>query len=105
MSVSDDTSEHASASEIVMPTSLSHTVSSVLDPSTSGRNTISVVAVDATTAIVTDPAPCSAASRGSPICSRRRSIASSTTIALSTSMPTPSISPIIDKRLRLLPMK
>jgi hypothetical protein len=105
MSVSEEMSEHPSASEIVIPTSRSHVVSCVLPPTISGRKTIRLVAVAAATAIVTPFAPASAAAFGSGCVRRVRSIDSSTTMALSTSMPTPSMSPIIDSRLSVLPMK
>ncbi len=51
--ISDTPSEQASAIEIVRPTSPSQTVSSVSAPTTSGRKTIRVVAVEAVTAINT----------------------------------------------------
>ena len=101
---SDEMSEQISASEIVIPTSPSQTIKSVL-PRISGRKTMRLVSVEATTAMVTDRAPCSAAFFGSGSSMWRRSMASRTTIALSTSMPTPSINPIIESRFSDLPMK
>ena len=55
------------------------------------------------TAIDTARAPSSAAFLGSGSSRCLRSIDSSTTMALSTSIPTPSIRPIIERMLRLLP--
>ena len=103
--VNEENSEHPSAMEMVSPTSLSQVVISVPEPMTRGRKTIRVVAVDAVTAMSTWPAPCSAAFRRSPSSRILRSMLSRTTIALSTSMPTASINPIMDRMLRLEPMK
>ncbi|MBK7703729.1 MAG: hypothetical protein IPI34_13020 [bacterium] len=65
---------------------------------TMGTNTATVVRVEATTAPLTSAAPRAAAAAGaSPgSSSRLRWMASSTTIELSTSMPTPSASPPSD---------
>ena len=61
---------------------------------TSGRNTTQVVRVEATMAPPTSAAPTAAASSGAaPPSSRLRTMLSSTTMALSTIMPTPSASP------------
>ena len=105
ISVSDEKREQTSEMEMAMPTSLSQVVSSVLAPTTSGRKTMTVVSVEQVTAIVTSRAPTSAAVRASPRSRRLRSIDSRTTIASSTSIPTPSINPHIDSTFRLFPMK
>ena len=59
----------------------------------SGRKTASVVSVLAVIAMATSLAPLIAASSGGMPLSRSRVMFSSTTIELSTSMPTPSASP------------
>ena len=105
ISVSEENSEHASAMEMVTPTSLSQVVSSVPEPTTRGRKTMRVVAVEAVTAMTTWPAPSRAALRRSPSSRILRSMLSRTTMALSTSIPTASIRPIIERMLRLEPMK
>ena len=62
-----------------------------------------MVSVDAVTATPTSPAPCMAASRiESPSCLRRKMF-SSTTMALSTSMPTARASPAMEMTLRVMP--
>ena len=66
---------------------------------------IIVVDVAAITATVTSPAPRRAARPGGSPRSRRRKIDSSTTTALSTSIPAASISPIRERMLRLPPLK
>ena len=58
-----------------------------------GRKTASVVSVLATMAAATSLLPCFAASKGATPDSLRRCTFSMTTIALSTSIPTPSASP------------
>ena len=61
---------------------------------TSGMNTTQVVSVDASIAPATSDAPTAAASSGvQPVSSRLRTMFSSTTMALSTIIPTPSASP------------
>ena len=63
---------------------------------TIGKNTATVVSVEATTAPPTSRVPRIAAARASSPSSRHRTIDSSTTIALSTSMPIPRASPPSD---------
>ncbi len=72
---------------------------------TSGKNTATVVSVDATTAMATMDEPFAAASMGLSPASRRWKMLSSTTIESSTSMPTPSASPPSDMRLSESPMR
>ncbi len=61
-----------------------------------GRKIATVVAVDATSAPQTWPAPRSAASKPSRPCSRWRTMFSSTTIAASSTMPVANASPAIE---------
>jgi len=105
ISVSDENREQASEIEIDRPTSLSQVVSSVLAPTTRGRKTMIVVRVEQVTAIDTSRAPICAARFASLTVRRRRSIDSRTTMASSTSIPMPSISPHMDRMLSVLPMK
>ena len=72
-------------------------------PSTNstGRKTTQVVSVLATIAPATWPVPLAAASSGESPAPRRRYMDSTTTMALSTSMPTPSASPPRVTTLRL----
>ncbi len=66
---------------------------------TIGKNTATEVSVEAVTAIATSPVPRRAASRRSTPCSCLRTMLSSTTTALSTSMPTASAMPPRDMML------
>ena len=66
---------------------------------TIGKNTATEVSVAAVTAVETSRVPICAASTREWPCSRLRTIASSTTTALSTSMPTASASPPSDMML------
>ena len=73
---------------------------------TDGRKTTMVVSVDMTMARLTSPAPLTAASTApmrSSFC--RRVMFSTTTTELSTSMPTESMSPIIEMMFRDWPAK
>ncbi len=70
---------------------------------TSGKNTATVVSVDAITAIETSRAPFIAASTMLMPCSRMRAMFSSTTIESSTTMPVASARPPSDITLRLTP--
>jgi hypothetical protein len=72
---------------------------------TTGRNTATVVKVTPTSALPTSAAPRPAAVKASSPSSLRRWIASSTTTALSTSMPTPRARPPRDITLRLTPKR
>ena len=90
---------------IVRPTSPIQVEISVRPPRTSGRNTMIEVAVEHTTAGSTSREPTSAARRGPSPFWRWRKMLSSTTTALSTSMPTASISPIIERMLSVRPVK
>ena len=103
--MSDRNSEQASAKMMVRPTSPIQVVISVRPPSTSGRNTIIEVPVAHTTAGVTSRQPLSVARSVASPRSRWRWMLSSTTTALSTSIPTASISPIIDRMLSERPAK
>ncbi len=60
---------------------------------TSGTNTTSVVSVAAVIASATSPVPTAAAVRASAPSARSRKMFSTTTMALSTSIPAPSASP------------
>ncbi len=73
-------------------------------PSTNtiGKNTATVVSVLATTAPATRRTPSTAASLALMPCSRQRLIDSSTTIELSTSMPTPRARPPSDMTLSVM---
>ncbi len=66
---------------------------------TIGKNTATEVSVAAVTAIATSAVPLRAASRRSMPCSCLRTMLSSTTTALSTSMPTASAMPPSDMML------
>ena len=66
---------------------------------TIGKNTATEVRVAAVTAIATSDVPWRAASAAGMPCSRRRTMASSTTTALSTSMPTAKAMPPSDMML------
>ena len=70
---------------------------------TSGKNTATVVRVDAITAIETSRAPLTAACRIVAPASRMRAMFSSTTIESSTTIPVASASPPSDMTLRLTP--
>src|SRR5438094_450461 len=105
MAVSERKSEHRSVKMIVRPTSPIQVEISVRPPRTSGRNTMIEVAVEHTTAGSTSREPTSAARRGPSPFWRWRKMLSSTTTALSTSMPTASISPIIERMLSVRPVK
>ena len=67
MSVSDTSSEQKMVSVMAMPTSPSQICSSLFSPTMSGRNTMAVVVVAATTAIATADVPRIEARRASPI--------------------------------------
>ena len=71
---------------------------------TMGRNTATVVRVEAITGPATSTVPATAASRASSPPWRRRWIASSTTMESSSSMPTPSASPPSDMMFRESPI-
>ena len=70
---------------------------------TIGKNTATVVSVEATTAPPTSRVPRTAASRTPSPSSRHRTMDSSTTIALSTSIPMPRASPPSDMMFTLTP--
>ena len=70
-----------------------------------GTNTATVVNVDAVMAVATSPLPSTAARFGSRPSSRWRKMFSSTTIELSTNMPTPSASPPKLTVLSVKPLK
>jgi len=90
---------------MVTPTSPSQTASSSFLLRMIGANTMTVVRVEATMARPTSRVPrTDAASGRSPRCCRRL-IDSSTTTALSTSMPTPSIKPIMVNTFRERPLR
>ena len=105
ITVSDRNSEQASVKMMVLPTSPTQIVTCVRPPSTSGRNTMIEVAVDETTAGSTSRLPRSAARRRGAPRSRCRWMLSRITTALSTSMPTASISPIMERMLSERPPK
>ena len=94
-SVSATTSENASANVTVSDWSLkSWPATPVMN--TIGKNTATDVSVAAVTAMATSAVPRRAASCRSSPCSWRRTMLSSTTTALSTSMPTASAMPPSD---------
>ena len=70
---------------------------------TMGKNTATVVKVEAVTACATSRVPDTAANRRSEPCSRWTWMFSRTTIALSTSIPTPRARPPSDIKLRETP--
>ena len=91
---------------MVIATCVKNIVMSVLAPNIMGAKTIMVVAVPAITARPTSLTPLIVAVIGSSgFSSRCRKILSVTTTALSTSMPTASINPIIDNILSVSPAK
>ena len=95
--------ESSRVTEMVTPTSLSHTVRPSWAPRMMGANTTIEVRVAETTARATSRVPFSVAVTASSPCVIRRTMDSSTTTALSMSIPTPSISPIMESTFRLLP--
>ncbi len=70
---------------------------------TMGKNTATVVRVEATTALDTSRVPRSAASLIPSPSTRQRKMLSSTTMELSTSMPMPRASPPSDMMLSVMP--
>ena len=105
MRVSEMNSEQSSAKMIEIPAWLSMIEICDSLSKSSGTKIIKVVDVAAITATLTSPAPSRAArSVDSPFSSLWK-MDSSTTTALSTSMPAASIRPIIDRTLSVLPLK
>ena len=98
-------SEQKTVSESASPISPSQMDIGFFAPTTVGRNTIAVVIVEAITGPETACAPTIAAAfaRSPRPCSR--TMDSSTTMASSTSRPTPSIIPIIERTFSDLPAK
>ena len=74
-------------------------------PSTNtiGKNTATVVSVEATTGIATSLVPRTIDRNGSSPSSRHRNTLSKTTMALSTRLPTPSASPPSEMMLSVIP--
>ena len=72
---------------------------------TRGRKTTTFVRVEATTAVVTSAVPAMAASPGDMPASCLRKTTSSTTMELSTNMPTPRVSPARLMMLRSMPAR
>lgn len=70
-----------------------------------GRNTTTVVKVESSTARATSRVPRAAASLGCRPWSRRRVMFSTTTTALSTSMPMASVMPAMVSTLNVPPVK
>ena len=95
-------SEQARAKVTVSAWSLNRTPA-IPGTNTIGRKTDMVVKVDAVMAFATSAVPTLAAARRSFPLSRCRKTLSSTTMALSTSRPTPSANPPIDIMLRVMP--
>lgn len=102
--VSAEISEAVSAKTMVKPTSLK-SCPDMPCMSAMGRKTTTVVRVEAVTALATIPAPSSAASLKVRCSSRFLKQLSSTTIALSTIMPTPMVSPPRESMLKVMPEK
>jgi hypothetical protein len=102
ISVIATSSEAASERQIVTATCDMYSVMLSCAPKMFGRNTMAVASVPSVTARPTLFTPPSVAPIGLSGCSLRAlKIASFTTTALSTSMPTDSISPISVRMLRL----
>ena len=100
------TNEASSATMMVTATWVKNTMMSVLVPKIIGANTMIVVAVPAMTASPTSRTPLSVDSRGlRSLSARSLKMLSVTTTALSTSIPTASISPIIDRIFNVSPKK
>ena len=99
-------SDASNATMIVIATWVRKIVMSVWAPNMIGANTMIVVAVPAMTARPTSRTPSSVDWCGSPGFSLRcLKMLSVTTTALSTSMPTASMSPIIERMLSVRPAK
>ena len=102
ISVSDTTSEIISAMETVSAWSLNNWPATPCT-NTSGKNTATVVSVDATTAMLTSFAPAMEEARMPSPFSRCLAMLSSTTMESSTTMPVARARPASDITLRLRP--
>ena len=102
ISVSDTTREIISAIETVSAWSLNNWPATPCT-NTSGKNTATVVSVDATTAMLTSRVPVMAACSTPSPRSRALAMLSSTTMESSTTMPVASARPARDMTLRLSP--